>query len=67
MEKDKQLTDANNELVERIETLSAKLMSVREGEAAIVDNYQQELQAKAKLADLYQRMYLMISVFNFVF
>lgn len=57
MEKDKQLTEANNQLVERIEALGAKLMAQRESEATMADNYQQELQAKAKLADLYKRMY----------
>lgn len=52
--------------MERIETLSAKLMSQREAEATIVDNYQQELQAKTKLADLYQRVYF-LSQFVIVF
>ncbi|KAK3915190.1 Nucleoprotein TPR [Frankliniella fusca] len=56
MEKDKQLTEANSKLVERIEALGAKLMAQRESEATMADNYQQELQAKAKLADLYKRM-----------
>ncbi len=55
MEKDKQLTAANSKLVENIEALGAKLMAQRENESTMADNYQQELQAKAKLADLYKR------------
>lgn len=48
------MTEANEKLVERVETLAAKLMAQRESEATMADNYQQELQAKAKLADLYK-------------
>lgn len=57
LEKEAQLTESNESLLQQVEALGAKLMAQRDSEATMADNYQQELQAKAKLADLYKSMF----------
>lgn len=54
------LQAANNRLTERIEDLTTRLKEQTEKEDNLVENFQQEIKAQTKLADLYKGMYLFI-------